>query len=509
MALKPLIGLLGVLVAALNAQFNELVMAAALADVRGAFGISHDPGLWIGSVYASGVVFGMALGPWLAVTFTLRRFTLFAIGLVCGTTLLIPFAPDLSVMLGLRLFQGLGGGFTIPLLMMTALRVLTPPIRLYGLAIYALTATFSPAISSSIAALWTDIVDWRFVFFEALPLGALAAVLVWHGLPQDHSRYERLHQFDWRGALLLAIGAGTLTTLMYHGDHKDWFNSEEVWVLVLLCAVTFALLALNEWHHPLPVLKLQLLKQRNFAYGVLGLFLFVVLSLSSSLVPQTYLVEIQGYRALQGHWITLLIALGQFLMLPAVAFLLDHRWADARIVTLFGLALIGMACLGNAALDASWNREQFYLWQALQAVGQPMVVLPLLMMATNTVKGPEEGPFASALVNATRSLAAPVGIGILEFIERWRGALHSERLVEQVGQTRFQPMFAPNSLLPGSSPAVSEQGERLARAVVAQANVLTAADTFLILAAFGVALALLVVLLPVRTYPPRILFARG
>jgi DHA2 family multidrug resistance protein len=296
---------------------------------------------------------------------------------------------------------------------------------------------------------------------------------------------------------------------MYHGAHKDWFNSEEVWILVLLCALAFPLLALNEWFHPLPLLKLQMLKRRNFLYAVLALFLFVVLSLSSSLVPQTFLVEIQGYRALQGHRITLLIALAQFLMLPVIAFLLDHRWADARLVTLCGLAFIGTACLGSAALDASWNREQFYLWQVLQAVGQPMVVMPLLMMATNTVKGPEEGPFASALINTTRSLAAPVGIGVLQLIERWRGALHSERLVDQVGQSRFQPLLAPKGLLPGHVTTASEKARRLAHAVEMQASVLTAADTFLILSGFGVALALLIVFLSVRTYPPRILFAKG
>lgn len=139
MTTKPLIGLLGVLVAALNAEFKGLVVATALVDVRGALGISHDPGLWIESLYSSGLVLGMALGPWLAVIFTLRRFTLFAIGLTCCATLFIPFAPDLSVMLGLCLFQGLGGGFTIPLMMLTALRVLAPSVRLYGLAAYALT----------------------------------------------------------------------------------------------------------------------------------------------------------------------------------------------------------------------------------------------------------------------------------------------------------------------------------------------------------------------------------
>ncbi|MDB5656007.1 MAG: major facilitator superfamily 1 [Tardiphaga sp.] len=504
---KSLIGLLGVLIAALSTEFNDLVMTTALVDVRGAFGLSHDSGLWIESLYASGVAFGMALAPWLAVTFTLRRFTLFAIGLACVATLLIPFSPNLSALLGLRLVQGLAGGLTIPLLMTTALRVLAPPIRLYGLAVYALTATFSPSISTSIAAFWTDVVGWQFVFFEALPLGAIAAVLVWHGLPQDHPRHERLQEFDWRGAVLLAIGTGAVTTLMYHGDHDDWFKSKEVCVLVLLAAVAFPLLAFNEWFHPLPLLKLQMLKRRNFSYGVLGLFLFLVLSMSSSLVPQTYLADIQGYRALQSHWITLLIALAQFVMLPAAAFLLDHKWADPRLVTLGGLALIVAACLGSATIDGSWNREQFYCWQALQAVGQPLVVVSLLMIATNAVQGPLEGPFASALINTTRSLAAPVGNCILELIQRWRGGLHADRIIDQLGLSRFQPLLPSGSaaLLPDDA---GGKLERLAQAVQTQASVLTTADTFLILSAFGLALAVLVIVLPVRTFPPRILFAK-
>jgi MFS transporter, DHA2 family, multidrug resistance protein len=146
--IRPLVGLLGVLVAALSADLNEFVSAAALIDVRGALGISADPGRWIDSLYVTGASLGMAFAPWCAVTFTLRRFTLFAIGLACAATTLLAVAPDLQAILALRLIQGLSGGLTIPLLMTTALRVLSPPIRLYGLALYALTITFSPNISN-------------------------------------------------------------------------------------------------------------------------------------------------------------------------------------------------------------------------------------------------------------------------------------------------------------------------------------------------------------------------
>ena len=210
MNIRPLIGLLGVLLAAMSADLNEYVSLTTLTDVRGALGVSYDPGLWIASLYITGVSVGMAFAPWNAVTFTLRRFTLFAIGLACAATVLIPLAQNLQALLALRVIQGLSGGLTIPLLMTTALRVLPPQIRIYGLAVYALTVTFTPNISISLAALWVDVMgDWRFVFLQAVPLDAIAAVLVWYGLPQDPPRYERLRQFDWRGALLILVGCGS------------------------------------------------------------------------------------------------------------------------------------------------------------------------------------------------------------------------------------------------------------------------------------------------------------
>src|SRR6202171_493221 len=200
--IKPFFGLIGVLVAAMTSEFNDQVTSIALTDVRGALGISHDPGTWIESLYVSAEIIGMAISPWLLMTFTLRRWTLFAIALCGASSVLIPFSPNIEAIYTLRLLQGLAGGMIIPLLMTTAFRVLTPEIRLYGLAVYALTATFTPALASTVAALWTDIVDWRFVFLQTVPLCSVAGVLVWYCLHQDQPRYERFRILDWRGALL-------------------------------------------------------------------------------------------------------------------------------------------------------------------------------------------------------------------------------------------------------------------------------------------------------------------
>ena len=515
MNIRPLIGLLGVLLAAMSADLNEFVSLTTLTDVRGALGVSYDPGLWIASLYITGAAVGMAFAPWNAVTFTLRRFTLFTIGLACVVTVLIPFAQNLQALLALRVIQGLSGGLTIPLLMTTALRVLAPQIRIYGLAVYALTVTFTPNISISLAALWVDVMgDWRFVFLQAVPLDAIAAVLVWYGLPQNPSRYERLPQFDWRGALLILVGCGSLTTLMLHGDQYDWFNSPTICLLALASAVAFPLLIVNEWFHPLPLLKLQMLGRRNFAYGAIALALFVIVSPTSSAVPQEFLADMQSYRPLQEQRIDLLLSLAQLGLLPAAAFLLDHKRVDARAVMLCGLALVVAACLGSAGVDSSWNRDQFYFWQHLQMVGQPMIAVSLLMLATNTVKGPEESPFVSALINGIRGLADPAGTWLVALIARWRGGLHTDRLFDQVGQNWFritQPQrvepHVPVLLLPNDHAGAANRLQQFVHMIAQQASVMTYADTFLVMAALCVALILVTFVLPVRTYPPRIVFA--
>jgi DHA2 family multidrug resistance protein len=515
MDIKPLIGLGGVLIAAMTSEFNDQVTAIALVDIRGALGISHDPGTWIESLYVSAEIIGMAISPWLLVTFTLRRWTLFAITLCGVSSLPIPFSPNIETFYALRIVQGLAGGLIIPLLMATALRVLTPNIRLYGLAVYALTATFTPALAATVAAFWTDIVDWRFVFLQAIPLCSLAGVLVWYCLPQDQPKYERFRILDWRGVLLLVIGTSALSTMMYQGDRLDWFNSKLICVLALVSVIAIPLLLVNEWFHPLPLLKLQMFKRRNFAYGAIALFTSLVIGQSASSVPLRYLQEVQGYRPLQSNLITLEIAVSQVVMLPAMAVLLDFKRVDSRVVSLVGLGLILASCIGSSFLTVYWNRDQFYLWQLLQAIGQPMVIMPLLMMATNTVAGVAEAPFASAMINTLRAAAEATSVWFLALIDRWRNALHSSRIVDEVGQDRWRviqsngvlPQY-PAPLTPGGRPRTPGSLEAFSHAVEQQVAILTTSDTFLILGALTVFLMVVVVTLPVRTFPPRIVFAK-
>ena len=496
MDVKPLLGLAGVLIASMAAEFNDQVSAISLADISGGFGIGHDAATWVESLYYSAQILGLAISPWLLVTFTLRRFTLFVIALSCASSALIPASPDIVALDTLRVLQGLAGGMTIPLLMTTALRVLTPDIRLFGLAAYALTATFTAPTATSLAALWTDVVGWQFVFLQAIPFCTIAGLLVWYGMPPESPHYERFRQADWIGAVLVLVALGSFSTMLYQGDRLDWFNSQTICVLALISAIGIPLLVVNEWFHPLPLLKIQLLGRRNICYGGVALFIFIIVSQSASTIPLNFLSQIQGFRPIQAQLATVGIAVAQLFMLPLLALVLDHPSIDARAVSLVGLMLMIISCVAASFVTLDWEASEFLVWQALQAVGQPMVVMPLLLLATNSVKGAEEGPFASALVNTPRGVAETVGVWLLDLIQRWRGGLHYNRLADQLGQGRWR------SAVPLPGPA------DLAPAVQAQAAVLTLSDTYLIIAALTLALAVLLLVLPVRSLPPRLELAK-
>jgi DHA2 family multidrug resistance protein len=232
-------------------------------------------------------------------------------------------------------------------------------------------------------------------------------------------------------------------------------------------------------------------------------------------VPLRYLQEVQGYRPLQSNLITLEIAALQLVMLPAMALLLDYKWVDSRLVSVVGLGLILVSCIGSSFLTVYWNRDQFYIWQLFQAIGQPMVVMPLLMKATNTVTSPADGPLASALLNTSRAIAEATSAWFLGLIDRWRNALHSERIIDEAGQDRWRviqsngvlPQYPP-PLMPAGQPRMPNSLEAFRHAVEQQTAILSASDTFLILGALTVFLMVVVMTLPVRTVPPRILFAK-
>ena len=184
--------------------------------------------------------------------------------------------------------------------------------------------------------------------------------------------------------------------------------------------------------------------------------------------------------------------LPQLLLAPLVATLINRKSVDSRYVMATGLVLILISCLLGSQLTSDWNRDNFYLIEVLNTLGQPMVVVPLLMNATGALS-PLEGPFATAMVNSLRALFTVVASTVYGSFLVTREALHTTRLGEALGLQGNQPA----GLI--QVDAASDITTRISE----QASVMSYADAYLAIIPFVVALLILVMVLPIRAYPPQ------
>ena len=281
-------GFVGILIAALTSGLNGRVIDIALADVRAGIGVTYDQASWFTSAYQAAEVVAMMIAPWFAVTFSLRKFALTCAGgfMVCG--ILLPLLPNAPLFILLRTIQGLFSGALPPLLMTVALRFLPPSIKLYGLGAYALTATFGPNVAPSLAAFWTDDVSWMFMFWQVVPAILISMLFIGWGLPQDPIHLDRFKQIDLFGMITGCSGMAFLIIAITQGGRLDWFESPLFNGLLSSAFVCLTIFLINEWFHPLPLFKLQMLERSNFSYGLMALAVVLVLALAGSALPSNF-----------------------------------------------------------------------------------------------------------------------------------------------------------------------------------------------------------------------------
>ena len=489
--LRLALGLTGVFIAAIMAGLNSRVASLALMDIRGAHGFGVDPASWLDTVYLVGEVAVQPFAAWFAITFSLRRYQMALISAATVLALLLPFAQSLPTMLALRSLQGIVAGGLIPTLMMAALRFLPFKIRLHGLALYAMTATLAPNLAVWLAGLWTDqLFDWRWLYWQVVPLGLLSLMLCAWGLPQDPPRHERFGQGNWVGHVLLVMGLALLAVGMSQGVRLNWFHSPLITGAMVGGLIATAIGLVSEWHHPSPFMRLQLLARRNLALGFTLFIGLLVLFLSGALLPIHFLAEVQGYRPLQSGVLSLIIGLPQLVLGSLVALMLYRPWVDARKVLAMGLALLALSCWLGAQVTGEWMWRQFVTVQALQALGQPMAVVSLLFLSTSVVQ-PAEGPFISGMINMLRAFGAAMGSALITQMMLERGRFHSEMLLDNLGRAA------------GALGLRDDQVVALSDTVATQATTLATADAYRVLGVLALVLIPLALCFN-RVAPPRL-----
>jgi DHA2 family multidrug resistance protein len=501
---RPVIGVVAVMIGAVISTLNVRLTSVGLADIRGALGLGFDDGSWISTVFSAAQMVVTPAAAWMSTVLSTRRVLLWTGTIFAVASLPPPFVHDYDSLIALQFVRGLAVGAFIPAALGFVLRSLAPQWWIWGIAAYAFRFVFSQNIGGAIEGWYSDTGQWQWIFWQNTLLTPVMTFLAAISMPHRPVDRELLARTDWAGIVYAGIGFALIYAGLDQGNRLDWFNSGTVTGLLLAGALLIVTFAINEARVAYPLIHLRVLAQPNIMIPCVLISIFGFGSMATSFVLPDYLTRVQGLRALQIGDALYWVALPQIVLVPLVALLL--RWVDARLLLVFGFAVIAVGSWLDVGLTHDWVGNDFIPSAAIEAVGLAFALTALIAFAIANTSPPQAAAIAAA-IQIARLLGNETGTAVIQTFVRVREQVYSNLigLHLTIGSPASEQAMAQFAGPFGSRPTglgdPSLQGAgMLANLVQREAYVLAYIDAFWLIAWVTAAAILLVLLL--RRPPP-------
>lgn len=416
---------LGAFMAVLDIQITN----SSLADIQGALGATIDEGSWISTSYLIAEIIVIPLSAFLSRAFGLKHYLLTNSALFVLSSCLCAMAHDLPMMIIFRALQGFSGGVLIPLAMQIILEKLPQSQQAIGLSLFAISATFAPAIGPSLGGWIAANYGWQYIFYLNVMPGIFMIVVLGAFLENSKAAYSLLKHGDWAGIISMSIGLGCLEAVLEEGNRKDWFGSDLIVRLSVISVVSLAIWLFIELRTKEPFIDLRLFLKRNFFFSGI-----VNLAVGAGLYgPQysfsLYLSQIQGYNSLQIGEVMMWFGIPQLFVIVFVPWL--TKKIDGRILIFIGLSLFFTGFAMNVSIDYYVAGPQLVIPLVVRAIGLPLIFVPLSAIAVEGVEKDRIGS-ASALYNMMRNLGGSFAIAGVSTLLTNREKFHSQIIGDTV-----------------------------------------------------------------------------
>jgi len=469
------------------------VVMVALPHIAGSMAATNTEATWTLTSYlvANGIV--VPLSGWLALRFGRKRLIMACTALFVVSSMVCGLAPNLTVLVLARIFQGAGSGAMVPAAQAVLLESFPLAKRGMAMAAFGLVVVLAPIIGPTLGGWLTDAYTWRWAFYINVPVGLLALLLMARYLEDPPwIRRERAGQLDGMGLAFLILWIGALQVVLDKGQDADWFASRWITALTAVSVAGAIAFVVRELRAGQPMVDLRVFADRNFGAGTLALAVLSWVMLATGAMLPQFLQMLMGYTAELSGWASSPRGLGVLLATPLAGTLISR--VDARKLAAFGFCLMAVSnyMFGNISLEIGMGN---IVWaNVIQGFGMGFIFAPLTTLAMATLRNEQMGN-ASGLFNLVRNVAGGIGISATTtFIVR-SAQRHQVFLVAHLTpydaayQQRMARMRAALGSLVGGPQADARAYAALYRVVLQQAHLSAYVDAWRWLA-LGALLAL-------------------
>ena len=281
--------LTGTFIAVLNATLLTPALPTIMADLN----ISSTTVQWLTSGYALTEAVVIPLAAYLMGRFPTRKLfmggmTLFALG-----SLVAAVSPFFGLLLVGRVMQACATGFVMPMVFSVILLVIPRERRGAAMGIIGLIIGFAPAIGPSLSGVLVDSVGWRAIFVIVTVIAAII-VLAASRFLKSYGDFKRT-KFDALSVVLSTVG---LVCLLY--GLSSISSSDNIAINVGLIVVGLVLVALyahRQLHLDEPMLRVDILKTRNYRTVVIIIAFFQAALVGMETIMPLYIQGVLGQSA--------------------------------------------------------------------------------------------------------------------------------------------------------------------------------------------------------------------
>ncbi|MEA2215132.1 MAG: hypothetical protein QOK19_693 [Solirubrobacteraceae bacterium] len=355
-----------------------------------------------------------------------RRVFLAGIAVFTFASLLCGLAGSQALLVIARFLQGIGGAMTSAVVLGMIVTMFSEAReQAKAIGVYAFVASAGGSVGLLAGGVITQSIDWHWIFFINVPLGAATAWLVRRMLPDDEG-IGLAAGADVPGGVLItaALMVGVYAIVGPAASH-GWGDTRTLGFGAVSLALLGAFVA-REAAASNPLVPLRIFRLKQVVAANVVQILSVAGMFGMFFLGALYLRRVLHYDALQ-------IGLS-FLPATLVMGTLSIRYSE-RIVTRFGprvalltgmpLIMLALALFARAGVGGSYLADVLPS-MALLGIGAG-VAFPALMAVAMSGATPQDAGLASGLVNTTAQVGGALGLAVLATLSASRTSTLSHR----------------------------------------------------------------------------------
>lgn len=386
---------------------DATILATAVPTIVGDLGgFAAFP--WLFSIYLLTQAVTVPIYSKLADTIGRKPVILIGIALFLLGSVLAGFATSMTALIAFRAIQGLGAGAVQPMAITIAGDIYTVAERAKAQGYIAAVWASASVIGPTLGGLFSQYLDWSWIFFVNVPLGLAA---VWLLVTKFHETVQRTrHRIDWLGGVLLTASTSLLILALLEGGHAwAWDSPQSIGALsggVLLLGAFI----LTETRAAEPVLPLWVATRRLLGTtALIGVGVGVILMGVTTYVP-TYLEAMLHVSPLTSGLALAALTLGW----PITASQAGRVYLrfGFRATVLIGASVTVLAAAALAVTSTTPSVAAVAVSCFFMGMGLGFVAAPSMVAAQASVGWSDRGVVTGANMFA-RSMGSAVGVAAL------------------------------------------------------------------------------------------------